>query len=152
MDAPRLRFARVLRYMRLRIHHRAIDNARFFSSARMYPAETCLVHFSCSKSRIAVTRHIHRSEYLDIHCSYTIIIRTISTAVTDILMNIMMTIFFLNSPTFRTSLRSIIRFLLLKPVILLPVPCTLNPVQTGRMSKFSNSCLPLLCVFLEGHR
>lgn len=26
--------------------------------------------------------------------------------------------------------------LLLKPVILLPVPCTLNPVQTGRMSKF----------------
>ena len=42
--------------------------------------------------------------------------------------------------------------LLLKPVILLLVPCTLNPVPTGRMSMFVVPVYLLHCVFREGHR
>ena len=58
--------------------------------------------------RIRHAADVHRSQHLNVHCGYAVVIRAVAASVTDIHVQLMVTIFFQNPPTLRTALTGIV--------------------------------------------
>ncbi len=95
---PDCAIACVPRYMGSRTQHRVIDNTRFLIQPRYTQPEyakkknTNLTRTTNTKTRIRITRQKQRPQQINIHRPNTIIIRRITTTITNIQMPIMITI------------------------------------------------------------
>ena len=81
----------------------------FFFRKKPVHQKICLICLSFSKPWMGISRYIHSTQFIQVHGSDPVIIGTISARITDIFMDCMMSVFFMNPSAFGTSLRSICR-------------------------------------------
>ena len=83
-------------------------HAPAFWFLRIYPRKYGLANLSDSKPRMGVSWDVHGAKYVNVHRPDPIIVGSVTAAVADVFMSFVFTVRFMDSPTLRTTLRSVL--------------------------------------------